>query len=819
MMKILSFTFCGGLTLACLSTLAADYHLDAEHGNDARDGLSPATAWRTLERASAATLKPGDRVLLRAGQTFPGTLRLDAEDAGTPQKPVTIGSFGQGRATIQAGLGGAVLVSNAGGVEVRDLICVGEDRTRNHGAGVAFVNSLPGNQRLRHVRIRNVEARGFGRELPKPKTLPEGFQLPQGAGILVAGNAKDGSKSGFEDVEISDCVCHDNAYYGILITGYWNAKATNYANARIHIADCRVFENPGDPLYHENHSGSGILVEDCDGGLVERCVAYENGALCHDAPGGPCGIWTAVARRVVIQECESFRNRTRAADGDGFDLDGGSIECVLQYNYSHDNDGAGFLVYTYAGAPHADRGNVVRWNVSENDARRNRQYGGICLGNSGNGMTGVQVYHNTVIMTRTNDLAECVVAVESRKIGVRFWNNLFIGSDGVPLVRLGEDHPGIVFQGNAYCGAGTTLARIGKKPVANLEAWRALGKETLDGQPLGRSLDLSLDLGAPRGRAGDLARLTSMNAFRPLKDSAAATAGLDLRVLFQVDPGPRDFSGRILADTAVLPIGALSQASSASSGNETGKREKQATRSFAPPKPVNYREPAREYVERQAGGWTFHIERELADRQPDVAERAVRRLETKLGETLALFPAHARDRLAKLRIFVMLGAQATGGGREGGAEYFRRFDPDFHLYLDPRWRSAVVIYSAANYVRQNEHWAVQMLLHEFAHAWHLEQWPEKQPDIFAAWTQAMAGRLYQGVKDVNGTVVAKAYAAHNQLEYFAEISCAYFHRGEYEPFDREALRRYDPVGFAMLEKMWGIHAPPPPPSDRAGHNE
>jgi hypothetical protein len=536
---------------------AADYHLDAQSGDDSRDGRTPATAWRTIERANAASFKPGDGLLLHAGQAFKGTLRLGPDDAGTPQNPVAVGSFGNGRATIEAGLGYAVLVENAGGVEVRDLLCVGQDRTKNQGAGVAFINALPGNRKLRHVRIRNVEVRGFGRKLPKPGTLPEGYQLPEGAGILVAGNASDGSKSGFEDVEIAVCVSHDNGYYGILITGAWDAKARGYANANVRIRDCRVFENSGDPLYHENHSGSGILVEDCDGGLVERCVAYENGALCNDAPGGPCGIWTAVARRVVIQDCESFRNRTRAADGDGFDLDGGCIECVLQYNYSHDNDGAGFLVYTYAGAPHEDRGNVVRWNVSENDARRNRQYGGICLGNSGDGMTGVQVYHNTVIMTRTNDLADCVVAVESQGIGVRFWNNLFIGAAGVPLVRLAENQEGALFQGNGYAGAHSLVARVGVRVVKNLDAWRTLGQERHGIHPVGHWVETPLSLGAPRGPAGEFDRLASPNAFGPRADSIEAKAGLNLTAFFGVDAGGRDWSGRRLADRFPRPLGAL----------------------------------------------------------------------------------------------------------------------------------------------------------------------------------------------------------------------------------------------------------------------
>lgn len=252
---------------------------------------------------------------------------------------------------------------------------------------------------------------------------------------------------------------------------------------------------------------------------------------------------------------------------------------------------------------------------------------------------------------------------------------------------------------------------------------------------------------------------------------------------------------------------------------ETAKPATQPTRSFAPQKTVSYRTPAREYVERQAGGWTFHLERELVELRPDEAARVVRRLEAKLDQALALFPAPARGRLRGLSFFVMLGPAATGGGRDSGTEYFRRTDPDFHEHLDPRWRSAVVIYSAANYLWQNEHWAVLMLVHELAHAWHLEQWPERQPDILAAWQQAMAAKLYHGVKDLNGAALEKAYAAHNQLEYFAELSCTYFWRGEYEPFDREALRRYDPAGFAMIEKMWGIHAPSPAVSDRAGQKE
>ena len=242
----------------------------------------------------------------------------------------------------------------------------------------------------------------------------------------------------------------------------------------------------------------------------------------------------------------------------------------------------------------------------------------------------------------------------------------------------------------------------------------------------------------------------------------------------------------------------------------------QATRRFDPPKFVNYRQPERDFSERTAGGWTFQLERELVLQSPEAAERVVQRLETNLTEMLASFPEHTRESLRQVTIFVMLGEQATGGGRANGGEYFRRIDPDFHPHLDTRWRNAVVIYSAANYLQQNDHWAKQVLVHEFAHAWHLDQWPEQQPEIYDAWQSATQAKLYRNVKDTNGTVLDQAYAAHNQMEYFAELTCAYFHRGEYEPFDRAALQAYDPTGFAMIETMWGIHLAPPPRSERAG---
>lgn len=70
------------------------YYVDCVAGNDANDGLSEATAWKTLTKANAASLIPGDSLLLKRGCTWTGSLQ--AKWNGTETSPITIGAYGTG---------------------------------------------------------------------------------------------------------------------------------------------------------------------------------------------------------------------------------------------------------------------------------------------------------------------------------------------------------------------------------------------------------------------------------------------------------------------------------------------------------------------------------------------------------------------------------------------------------------------------------------------------------------------------------------------------------------------------------------------------
>src|SRR4051812_50190966 len=87
-----------------LTASASDYYV-SRAGSDASAGTSTGAAWQTLARVNSVVLQPGDRVLLRGGDTFSGRLSLDSADGGTASAPIAIGSYRSGPAAHPAGAG------------------------------------------------------------------------------------------------------------------------------------------------------------------------------------------------------------------------------------------------------------------------------------------------------------------------------------------------------------------------------------------------------------------------------------------------------------------------------------------------------------------------------------------------------------------------------------------------------------------------------------------------------------------------------------------------------------------------------------------
>ncbi len=70
------------------------YHVDTDQGDDAGDGLSPPSAWRTLDNVNATTFAFGDTILLKSGRSWQA--QLWPKGSGEESGPTMIDSYREG---------------------------------------------------------------------------------------------------------------------------------------------------------------------------------------------------------------------------------------------------------------------------------------------------------------------------------------------------------------------------------------------------------------------------------------------------------------------------------------------------------------------------------------------------------------------------------------------------------------------------------------------------------------------------------------------------------------------------------------------------
>jgi len=500
-------------SIVAANALATVYYVSPS-GSDKKAGTSPALAWKTITRVNKGRYSPGDRILFQGSSSFSGTLTFTR--GGTPSAPIVVSSYGSGRATVKSA-GRALFAYNVAGFRIANINFSGGGRTSNTGEGIMFYNDLPNNTKLPYIDIQGVDVSGFGKD-----------------GICIG--AWNG-KSGYSDIRILNVDTHDNAVSGINIWGT-STTAPGWSHFTVYIAFTRAFNNSGISGY-SRHTGDGIVVGDADVVVVERSVAFNNGWLSttHD---GPVGIWAYDVNRALIQYNESYGNRSAgAADGGGFDLDGGAQNSVMQYNYSHDNDGPGFLLCWYSGA-RPSMNNVLRYNVSHNDARKNG-VGAIHLWGA---QTNSAIYHNTVDVSKPVSGLPKALWVQSGVTNLSVRNNIFIARSGLTSIQVAGGQSNALFQNNSYWAAGSPIQMSWNSTLySGLSAWRAAtGQEKVNGIDAGFEVDPGLSGPALPVTLGDASLLSTLSAYRLNTTSPLVDRGLNLTG-FGIASGPFDFYG------------------------------------------------------------------------------------------------------------------------------------------------------------------------------------------------------------------------------------------------------------------------------------
>jgi hypothetical protein len=466
-------------------------------GSDSASGTSTSAPWKTISRVNKQKLNDGDKVLFRGGDSFGGSIYVPSSEGGSSSNPVTFSSYGGGRANINSGGSPGIDIAQTAGVSISNLNFNGSGG--GSSAGIYL-----------HVDHSGIHASGFYVNNVDVKNYGD-------HGILIR---SAGSGSSVSNVRIEDSNLHDNKGGGLKATG-----SSHNSNKKWLIDHVNAYNNRGTGSTSKV-TGNGIYVANVEDCVIQRCVAHDNGS----AGAAPVGIWSAGSNRVTIQYCESYNNSTKTAtDGGGFDFDWDVNNSTIQYCYSHNNAGPGFIM---AAGTHVNSGNVVRYNVSENDGRKNGRAAIQMWGNVSN----AQIYNNTIYISATGNSNTAALYAHDYGSGgkvasnVQIRNNIFVTTGGAKILNItnGMARGGLKFQGNAYYSSGGSFKiQYGSTSYSSLSAWQtAKGQEKNGSAKIGYQGDPRLTNAGHGGTIGNADRLSSLSAYKLRSDSPLINKGM-----------------------------------------------------------------------------------------------------------------------------------------------------------------------------------------------------------------------------------------------------------------------------------------------------
>ncbi len=187
---------------------------------------------------------------------------------------------------------------------------------------------------------------------------------------------------------------------------------------------------------------------------------------------------------------------------------------------------------------------------------------------------------------------------------------------------------------------------------------------------------------------------------------------------------------------------------------------------------------------------------------PSDARYLRQELSSQLAQIVRVMPTQPLSALRKVRIWVEWDQNPQGAAVFHPSAAWLQANG-----YNPAKAGCIELSNTRNFVkwsRAEQHW---MVLHELSHAYHFLVLGDNYAEIETAYQQAVQKRLYDAVAYINGGQ-RRAYALTNAREYFAELSEAYFGKNDFYPFTRAELKKHDPVGYQLMEKVWGKIATP-----------
>jgi len=202
------------------------------------------------------------------------------------------------------------------------------------------------------------------------------------------------------------------------------------------------------------------------------------------------------------------------------------------------------------------------------------------------------------------------------------------------------------------------------------------------------------------------------------------------------------------------------------------------------------------YRELEIEGWTVLVQQELYAKK-ELRTQVLDLMKIKLWEIATRLPAPAVTRLREVKLRMHLAhAENIGAAYHPSADWLRE-----HA-MPEDWALGIEFGNAENFLG----WSQQqpaMVLHELAHAWHHQVIGYDHEGVLQSFAATSdAGNLEEVLYVSGGS--QRAYALNNAMEFFAEMSEAWWITNDMYPFVRGEVLDGFPEIAKQMDAWWQL---------------
>lgn len=296
------------------------------------DGFSAAEAFTDYSSlAPYLPLMPGERILLKAGDVFPGELNLRGK--GTETDLITVERYGEGPNPIirpdDIEFGRGLIWNNASHAVIRGI----DVERAKIGFYLRYEFDDPGGE---NVLIENAHFRDLSD--PTLDAAKHNFEYAWSDAIWVGGQAFNQAEfaTRLDGLTIRN-VSSVNAAH-LFGTGWYFPQPFKSRLTNLLIEDAVAYDN----------LVGAFQLFGVDGGVLRRV---------HSIGGGGQDTWSGTtlgfvqnAKNLLIEDSEfAYIDRAQAADGSGMDFEGDTDNVTFRNNVVHNNAGSGLLILSTQG--------------------------------------------------------------------------------------------------------------------------------------------------------------------------------------------------------------------------------------------------------------------------------------------------------------------------------------------------------------------------------------------------------------------------------------------------------------------------------------